>query len=54
MVYVVDVAVVCGIPGVGFRATRFWKAGGTVSVRLPGLTVAKVRDQQTLTNASGH
>lgn len=43
-----------GSPGVGFRATRFWKAGGTVSVRLPGLTVVGIRDQRTLTNASGH
>ena len=32
------------------RAARFWKAGGTVSVRLPGLTVVGVCDQQTLTN----
>ena len=32
------------------RAARFWKAGGTVSVRLPGLTVVGICDQQTLTN----
>ena len=38
--------------GAGFspRAARFWKAGGTVSVRLPGLTVVGACDQQTLTN----
>jgi hypothetical protein len=32
------------------RVTSFLKAGGTVSVRLPGLTVVGICDQQTLTN----
>ena len=32
------------------RAARLWRAGGTVSVRLPGLTVVGICDQQTLTN----
>lgn len=32
------------------RATRLWRASGTVSVRLPGLTVVGACDQQTLTN----
>jgi hypothetical protein len=36
------------------RAARFWRAGGTVSARLPGLTVVGACDQQTLTNASDH
>jgi len=34
------------------RAARWWRAGGTVSVRLPGLTVVGARDQQASTNAS--
>lgn len=36
--------------GCGIRAARLWRAGGTVSVRLPGLTVVGICDQQTLTN----
>jgi hypothetical protein len=36
--------------GLSLRAARFFKAGGTVSVRLPGLTVVGICDQQTLTN----
>ena len=46
----VDNAVFVGSRCCWIRATRFWKAGGTVSVRLPGLTVVGICDQQTLTN----
>ena len=51
MVYVVDDAVFVG----AFAPYRpLVRAGGTVSVRLPGLTVVGGCDQQTLTNVSGH
>jgi len=53
MVYVIDDAVVLSGSLSEIRATRFWRAGGTVSVRFPGLTVVKACDQQTPTNASG-
>lgn len=38
------------LAGFSPRVTRFWRAGDTVSVRLPGLTVVGICDQQTLTN----
>ena len=47
MVYVVDNAVFVG----AFTPCHpLVRAGGTVSVRLPGLTVVGICDQQTLTN----
>jgi hypothetical protein len=52
MVYIVDYAIF--LEALRLRATRFWRAGGTVIARLPGLTVVGACDQQTLTNASGH
>ena len=47
MIWVVDDAVWVEL---SLRVARLWRAGGTVSVRLPGLTVVGVCDQQTLTN----
>ena len=47
MIWVVDNAVWVEL---SLRAARWWRAGGTVSVRLPGLTVVGACDQQTLTN----
>jgi hypothetical protein len=52
MVYVVEGAVV--EEPFGSRAARFWRAGGTVLVQLPGLTVVEARDQRTPTNAREH
>ena len=51
MVYVVDDAVVVGDFS---RTASFGKADGTVSARLPGLTVVKACDQQVSTNAARH